>query len=298
MSRDGPGLLVRDLQRGDEALSTMADAVRAADPDILVLTKIDYDAGGLAMRAFADLLSPAEYPFLAPLRPNEGIPTGWDLDGDGKDSGPGDAQGYGRFPGQGGLGVISRWPIDVSRLRSFSEVLWKDLPGTHMRESDPGYHVQRLSSGGHWVVPVVVAQDAQPLWLLIGHSAPPIFDGPEDRNGRRNLDELHLWTEILNGTYGPVLGSRVIFTANTNLDPDRGDGYRTAMSDFIETHDFQDPLPDEPTAMWKKPGPMRVSYVLPSQGSAVMDARVWPLLDGMTHRLITVDIALPDAPVP
>ena len=37
------------------------------------------------------------------------------------------------------------------------------------------------------------------LHLLAHHPTPPVFDGPEDRNGRRNHDEAALWTAWLDG---------------------------------------------------------------------------------------------------
>src|SRR3546814_15576309 len=44
--------------------------------------------------------------FTAP--PNTGVPSGHDLDGDGRTMGPRDALGYGRFPGQYGMAILSR----------------------------------------------------------------------------------------------------------------------------------------------------------------------------------------------
>ena len=300
LSRDGPGLLLRDLQKGVPELVAMADLVRIAAPDILVLTKMDFDASGLAARAFADTISPDAYPFLMSLRSNEGVPTGVDLDGDRRGHEPEDAQGYGWFPGQGALAVLSRVPIRQGAAVSYNDILWKELPGTHMDPSDPGYDVQRLSSGGHWSVPLDLgfAEEGQSatLWVLVGHSGPPVFDGPEDRNGRRNLDELQLWSQILDGRHGPAPGAHMVFMANTNLDPNAGEGYRDAMLDFLDSGRFQDPFPDLPTAYWETLEPMRVSYLLPSTTLELLDVKRWPRGEGMTHHLLTIDIAVP-APV-
>jgi hypothetical protein len=226
-----------------------------------------------------------------PLRSTTGVPTGVDLNGDGKTGGPADAQSYGRFPGEGGMAVLSRVPVDRDAVLSFGDLLWRDLPGTHMTAEDAGTDLQLLSSGGHWVVPVSV--NGLVLSLLIGHSMTPVFDGPEDRNGRRNLDELRLWQQIIEDLDGPFA-----FAVNTNLDPDRGDGYRDAMAGFLETSGVQDPVPGIETAHWEKPGPMRVSYLLPSADLRVMASRVWPVLPGFSHSLITLDIVLPNTPQP
>lgn len=290
LSRDGPGLLLRDLVKGDAVAEAMAGALRAADADIVVLTKIDFDAAGQALGAFADLVG--GYGYRVPLWSNAGIPTGVDLDGDGRSGDPEDAQSYGRFPGEGGLAVLSRRPVIRDGVQSFNDLLWRDLPDAHVLPADRGLEVQRLSSGGHWVVPIAPGGDHS-LTLLIGHSNTPVFDGPEDRNGRRNLDELRLWSQILSGIAGPV-----VFAANTNLDPERGEGYRGAMAEFLLNSGLQDPVPGVPTAHWDRPGPMRVSYLLPSVGLEVVDAKVWPVLPELRHSLITLDIRWPPSAQP
>ena len=124
------------------------------------------------------------------------------------------------------------------------------------------------------------------------------LDHPESRLSRRNLDELRLWELILNGHYGPIAPSPFVFMANTNLDPERGEGYRDAMADFLARRDLVDPLPGQITANWERPGPMRVSYLLPSADLPIRAARVWPGLPDQPHRLITVDITLPDIALP
>lgn len=290
LSRAGPGLLLRDLQKGDAFARTMAAAIRDTAPDILVLTEIDFDAEGRALSVFAEMTG--GYPYQMPLRPNTGVPTGMDLNGDGTTNGAEDGQAFGRFPGQGGSAVLSRFPIETDAATSFGDMLWADLPGTHMTGADAGRDAQRLSSGGHWVVPVSLPKGGV-VSLLVGHSTPPVFDGPDDRNGRRNLDELRLWRQISGTMAGPM-----IFAANTNLDPDRGDGYREAMAAFLAEAGFADPVPGQPTAHWERPFPMRVSYLLPSSDLGVIAAQVWPVLPDHRHSLITIDIRLPDPALP
>lgn len=296
LSREGPGLLYRDIQRADPAVLAMARHLAEVDADILVLTQFDYDATGAALGAFSRLIDRG-YDHILPLRSNAGIPTGRDLDGDGRLNEPEDAQAYGRFPGQEALAVLSRHPILAGEARSFNDLLWQDAPGSHATPSDTGIEVQRLSSGGHWIVPVEVGAGdgaVQRIDLLVGHAGPPVFDGPEDRNGRRNLDELRLWDRVLDTDVGPLF----VFMANTNLDPDRGEGYRDAMAGFLARPDLTDPLPGRITAGWDRPGPMRVSYLLPSRNLALRDAQVWPGLPDQPHHLISVDITVPAAGPP
>ena len=56
--------------------------------------------------------------------------------------------------------------------------------------------VFRLSSKSHWDVPVRLP-DGRILHLLASHPTPPVFDGSEDRNGRRNHDEIRFWADYV-----------------------------------------------------------------------------------------------------
>ena len=33
--------------------------------------------------------------------------------------------------------------------------------------------------------------------FLVSHPTPPVFDGPEDRNGTRNFDEIRFWADYV-----------------------------------------------------------------------------------------------------
>ncbi|MFN7599368.1 MAG: endonuclease/exonuclease/phosphatase family protein, partial [Cereibacter sp.] len=127
LSRDGPGLLLRDILRSDPQVEAAARVIAFADPDVLVLLGIDYDHGLVALGAFADRVAAAGsvYPHRFALRPNTGYATGLDMDGDGRLGGPRDAQGYGRFAGQGGMAVLSRLSIDPAGVRDLSGLLWR-----------------------------------------------------------------------------------------------------------------------------------------------------------------------------
>lgn len=142
LSRKGPGLLLRDLLRGK--LGHVVGEIARADPDLLLLTDIDHDHDGVALAQLADMLAEAGavYPHRITARPNSGMPTGLDLDGDRRLGGAGDAQGYGDFSGQGGMAVLSRLPVTLER--DFSGLLWADLPGNLRIPQDPAADVQRL----------------------------------------------------------------------------------------------------------------------------------------------------------
>ncbi|MEC3860735.1 endonuclease/exonuclease/phosphatase family protein [Mesobacterium sp. TK19101] len=287
-------MLLRDLLNRDDSLSASVQTIVMRHPDVLVLTDIDFDHDRAALRALAAWLAEAGHPLphVFALRPNTGLPTGIDLDGDGRDDGPRDAQGYGRFSGQGGMAVLSRWPIDEDRVTDLSTLLWDALPGSAMPADDPGRAVQRLSSTGHWIVPI---QSDPPIAVLAFHATPPVFDGPEDRNGRRNADEARLWSLVLDGAFGPP-PDRIVIAGNANLDPDRGEGRKGPLRALLTDPRLQDPVPQGPhgaiTANWQKaPGPLRVSYVLPWAGCRVTGAGVdWPPNGSAVHGLAWVDL--------
>lgn len=310
LSRDGPGLLLRDLLKGDDPqIAATAAVITKIAPDVLVLTDFDYDLDGQAMAAFADLFGDA-YPHRHAWRPNTGLSTGLDMDQNGRTGEPRDGQGYGRFAGDGGMAILSRYPFGPGV--DLSATLWQDLPGAGLPVADGAPFlpaevraVQRLSSSGHWIVPVQPLQDT-PFPVMAFAATPPVFDGPEDRNGLRNRDELRLWEVVLDGGFGLPPDSFVI-AGNANLDPVDGDGFSDAMARFLSDPRLQDPLPGLDTADWPEDGPgnLRVSYVLPSSDWRVVDAGVfWPALgtedaallgsDGLAagpHHLVWVDIS-------
>lgn len=290
-------MLLRDLRRGDDPqIASIRQIITLIAPDILLLTDFDFDHDSLALSEFANGLAPA-YPYLFALKPNAGLQTGLDLDGNGRLGEARDAYGYGRFAGDGGMAILSRFPILETQVTDLSATLWKDLPGATLPEvggvpfpSREAHDSLRISSTGHWIVPVSLP-DGPPLALLAFSATPPVFDGPEDVNGLRNRDELRLWQTVLDGGFGPAPDSFVI-AGNANLDPQAGAGYVEAMAAFLRHPLFQDPLPGQETADWPGDGPgsLRVSYVLPSRDWMVTDAGVfWPAPDDPDRRLIGGD---------
>ena len=52
LARDGPGLLLRDILKGEDAqIGAVVRVLRHVDADILVLADVDYDLGGHALGA-------------------------------------------------------------------------------------------------------------------------------------------------------------------------------------------------------------------------------------------------------
>lgn len=329
LQRDGPGLFLRDIERGhDPQLAAVADVIARVSPHILALQGIDWDHDGTALAAFAKTLSAAgaDYPHRFSMRPNTGMTTGFDLNGDGRLGEPEDAQGFGAFSGQGGLAVLSRYPILADQVQDFSDVLWRDLPGALLPTYQDGspfpsaevQAVQRLSTTAHWALPISLP-DGRVLTLLSFHATPPVFDGQEDRNGRRNHDEIRFWQLYLDGIFGAAPTDRFVIAGDANLDPFDSDGRRDAIGALLTDPRLQDPAPasrgaatapdqghDGPngtdTVDWDGPGRLRVDYVLPSADWTVAGSGVfWPApgedgheaaLSASRHRLVWVDIVL------
>ena len=289
------------------------DLIAEIRPDILLLLRFDYDLEGRALAAFAAELDAAGHPMPHSFarRPNSGWATALDLDGDGRFGTPDDAQGFGRFAGEGGMAILSRLPIDEEAAQDHSSFLWRDLPGALIPQVDGApfpsaqvFAVQRLSSTGHWQVPVVTGTGTR-LTLLAWHAGPPVFGGPHARNRNRNHDETAFWLHLLNDDL-PMAppAPPFVLMGNANLDPASGDGLHRAMRDLLAHPGLQDPRPvgrrpgataaGAETAYWPRgPGALRVSYILPSAAMEVRDAGlIWPSAEA-THALVWVDVVRP-----
>ncbi|SMO35055.1 Endonuclease/Exonuclease/phosphatase family protein [Thalassovita litoralis] len=304
LSRDGPGLLLRDIRRGDSQALAVAQVIAAAHPDILLLQNIDYDRRLATAKALSALIADAGhvFPHMLAFAPNAGLPTGYDLNADGRRWGPADAQGFGRFAGQGGMLLLSRYPFEETE--DYSPLLWRDMAWT-----DPAAITQawgdvaglRLAAVGAWRVRVRTG--AGPLTVLAFHAAPPVFDGPEDRNGLRNQDQLLFWAHKIAQMAGPL-----VLLGDANNDPAKGDGRKAAIRALLTHPRLTDPLPDRPTVDWQDLGLgwMRVDYALPSRDLAVTGAGVadTPRAEQASrHRLVWVDLMLganaqPPPPMP
>ncbi|WP_045388767.1 endonuclease/exonuclease/phosphatase family protein [Falsirhodobacter sp. alg1] len=284
LSRKGPGLMLRDIIGRDAQVLAAAAMVDATDADVILLTDVDYDLQGAGLNAFNQTLA-VPYPHSLALRPNTGMATGLDMDGDGRSGGAGDAQGFGFFSGDGGMALLSRFPLGAPR--DFSAMLWVDLPSA-MLPADmtaEARAVQRLSTTGHWDVPVMLPSGAV-VRLLAFHATPPVFDGPEDRNGRRNHDESVFWIDLIEGRL-PFASPEAPFVilGDANADPVDGDGLPDGIARLLAHPMLQDPQPRgavrDPfrrgdaslhTAVYDRTGGLRLEYVLPSAGIPVMTA--------------------------
>ena len=304
---------------GHSQVRKAAEILRRAQPDVVLINEIDYSTEPNCARRFAqrylvnarDGLAPLELPHMVYLPVNTGVPSGLDLNNNGVTTDPEDAFGFGRYPGEFGMALFSRYPIDTNRLRTFQRFLWKDMPGHVMpdgRDGRPAYYSPevlaqfRLSSKSHWDVPVQV--DGRTIHLLASHPTPTVFDGPEDRNGRRNFDEIRLWADYITGGEraeyivddqgrrgGLAAGASFVVLGDLNADPvrDVAPHGRTAISQLLDHPRVRDPKPigegEWPPAANRSPYPGdkraqttsfgRVDYVLPSRDLEITGSGVW-----------------------
>ena len=253
LNRNNNNTLYEELLAGNATnqAAIIAQIIQRNNPDILLINEFDYDPRNLALfqqnflsKSFSGT-TPVTYPYSYIAPSNTGIPTGFDLNNNNFTGGGDDAFGFGAFPGQFGMAVYSKFPIATASIRTFQKFLWNDMPNNLIPQ--PFYSPQevailRLSSKSHWDIPINV--NGAIIHFLVSHPTPPVFDGPEDRNGRRNYDEIRFWADYIKGLNymyddnnvpgGLPLGSSFIIAGDQNSDPNDGDSIKGAAQLLLE----------------------------------------------------------------
>jgi len=336
--------------------AAVAEIIQRVRPEVLLINEFDYvdgpRSGNAITAAFqANYLSVGQngarpihyrYVFVAPS--NTGIHSGFDLNNNGvTDNTPGDqaygddALGFGEFPGKFGMAVFSQHPIRYNQVRTFQNFKWKDMPGALLPDiattpapadwySAEELAILPLSSKSHWDIPIKIGN--RTIHFLASHPTPPVFDGPEDRNGRRNFDEIRLWADYIKGGRtaryiyddagkrgGLKEGAAFVIAGDQNSDPLDGDSIPGAIQQLLNsrrvnatnTPDSQgaveaaalqgganrnhksDPRFDTADFFDPAPGNLRADYVLPSRGLRIADSAVfWPVQADPLFRLTGV----------
>jgi endonuclease/exonuclease/phosphatase family metal-dependent hydrolase len=316
------------LASNHQQIKNIAEIIQRINPDIILLNEFDrQDDNHQALKLFLQQYlakgqngqSSVDFPYFYQGPVNTGVATKYDLNNDTKAGTlPNDAYGYGHFPGHFGMALLSKYPIDQDKIRTFQLFKWQDMPNALVpidpETNKPWYNEQawnsfRLSSKSHWDIPVTI--NNKQIHILASHPTPPVFDGPEDRNGKRNFDELRFWIDYLtpsaasyiyddNKQYGG-LGKDKAFVLLGDLNADAIDGNAIKSGIYRLTHHprVTDPKPsskggkihskDNPngenhTAFWR----MRADYVLPSAAhlNVVNSGVYWPETDDVNFRLI------------
>ena len=346
LNRGSAGQALADLSApGNPQADAVAEIIQRIRPDVLLINEFDFEPGNALAEAFQENYlsvahngaAPIEYPHVFVAPSNTGIPSGFDLNNNGVVAGPDDAFGFGFFPGQFGMAVYSMYPIEEDAIRTFQLFLWKDMPGALLPD-DPAtpapadwysaaeLDVFRLSSKSHWDVPIDI--DGRTVHFLVSHPTPPVFDGPEDRNGTRNSDEIRFWADYVTpgpasayiyddagGTGGLKPGELFVIAGDQNSDPLDGDSIPGSIQQLtehprvntkltpssdgaVEASLLQgganlahrsDPRFDTADFSDTAPGNLRADYVLPSKPLRIVDGGVfWPVQADPLFRLTGV----------
>jgi 3-phytase/alkaline phosphatase D len=93
-------------------------------------------------------------------------------------------------------------------------------------------------------VPIEI--EGRTVHFLVSHPTPPVFDGPEDRNGTRNHDEIRFWADYVHpgrssyiydddgGVGGLPGGARFVIAGDQNSDPFDGDSIPGAIQQLLD----------------------------------------------------------------
>lgn len=343
LNRPTAGALINDLATPDNSQAqAVAEIIQRTRPDVLLLKEVDYDSERQAVQHFQvnylavsqNTAEPIVYPYIYVPPTNTGIASGQDLDNSGRievEPGSraygGDAFGFGEFEGQYGFVILSKYPILTEQIRTFQTFLWADMPEALLPDnldtskpmdwfSEEELSVVRLSSKNHVDVPIDI--NGEIIHVLASHPTPPVFDGAEDRNGRRNFDEIRLWADYITPRRAEYLyddtgkvggldpGKQFVIMGDLNADPLDGEGRRGAIaqllghplvntslipaSDGATIDGANDPHAGpaaQDTGNFGRLGNYRLDYVLPSRNLTMLNATVfWPTPDDPLYRLV------------
>lgn len=282
-------------QQGDEQAEAAARVVQEVQPDILVVNELTNNLQEGEHTDTANIDAFVENYLSVPQRDGlDGIhyehtlqPTSntgvlpeedYDFNKDG-DAGalPGDAFGFGEFPGHYAFAIASKYPIAESEIRSFQTFKWADMPdnripvaGEEGVVTDPAedetaiylteaeLDVYRLSSKTHVDVPFRVKGGT--VHGLFAHPTPPGFDGVNNFNGKWNHDEVRFFADYVageeyiyddDGNHGGLDDdASFVLMGDMNAGPGRNRDERPlqpAQKFFVDNDDFNtDRLPTSP----------------------------------------------------
>jgi len=341
-------VLAGDTSERSQMVRDAATMIAVVNPDVLFVQELEYDGFehhvGPVPPTSADNLGKVISQIQSELgregvkystfqKPsNTGTPSGFDLDKSrevnlmpGNAGYARDSFGFGMFRGQYGMAVLVRDPVffNTATARTFQTFRWADMPGALFPMGDgtkvplhqPWFtpeevEVYRLSSKSHWDVPVVFP-DGTEIRVWASHPTPPIFDGPEDLNGKRSNDEVRFWAEYLSGvpwiyddegkrgganiSGAAVNETKAIIMGDLNNDPLQGDNHNDPIGHWLFNH----PLLQAYTPKSKTPGEcspraevthlggcLRLDYLVPTTALKVVQGGV---LQGMADLPCDVD---------
>ncbi|MEB3358228.1 MAG: phytase [Synechococcales bacterium] len=183
-------------------------------------------------------------------------------------------------------------------------------------------------------MPILV--NGETIHVLASHPTPPVFDGPEDFNGRRNHDEIRFWSDYVTPGEGGYIyddagetgglepGAKFVIMGDQNADPFDGDSTDDAILQLldnplvnvsltpssegaVDAAEIQggandahlgNPALDTADFADGTPGNLRADYVLPSFNLEITEAGVfWPEQDDPLFPIVgNFDPAIPGFP--
>ncbi len=332
------------LKSDNQQIKNIAEIIQRVNPDIILLNEFDgNDESHQSLKLFITQYlaksqnghAAIDYPYFYQGPVNTGVASNYDLNNDNKIGQlPNDAFGYGLYSGHFAMALLSKYPIVEKDIRTFQMFKWRDMPNALQpitpATNTPWYNEQawnnfRLSSKSHWDIPVSI--NGKELHVLASHPTPPVFDGPEDRNGKRNFDEIRFWIDYLtpsaasyiyddNKKYGGLAEDKAfVILGDLNADSVDGNAIKSGINRLINHPRVNDPKPtseggklhrpENPnakyhTAYWG----MRADYVLPEKSQLnILDSGIfWPTKEtkefslikdraaSSDHRMVWVDI--------
>jgi len=320
--------LNKALSSDHQQIKNIAEIIQRTNPDIILLNEFDREDDSsknldLFLTKYLNVsqngYAPVQFPYYYHGPVNTGVAINADLNNNGISGElPSDTHGFGHFSGHFGMILLSKYPIDNERIRTFQKFKWKDMPGALApvvpETKQPYYNEKawqslRLSSKSHWDIPIKVGSKV--IHVLASHPTPPVFDGPEDRNGKRNHDEIRFWLDYItpksadyiyddNKDKGGLADNSIfVILGDQNASAVEGDAINNSIASLLSSEKIQDPMPTSiggknhssdnnyapyHTAYWR----MRADYVLPSSaGWHIKNSGVfWPVESEESFRLV------------
>ena len=313
--------LTQALKQNNQQIKNIAEIIQRVNPDIILLNEFDrvnnqhqnirYFIKNYLAKAQNDQTA-INYPYFYQGPVNTGVKVN-NINNDKSIT-----HGFGYFEGHFGMVLLSKYPINYNTIKTFQFFKWRDMPNAlkpispetnQPWYSDSVWNELRLSSKSHWDIPINI--NGKEIHILASHPTPPVFDGPENRNGNRNHDEIRFWRDYIDNTQANYIyddggkkgglspNKPFIILGDQNASSVEGDAINSGIKSLLTNNKLQDSMPTSiggelyrtdnnnakyHTAYWG----MRADYVLPSAlDFTIKNSGVfWPQKKDETYRLI------------
>ena len=155
------------------------------------------------------------------------------------------------------MAVYSMYPIDYERRPHLPDVPLEGHAGGAPARRPDHCRAGRLVLAGRAATSSACPRRAtgtcrsrsasKTVHFLVSHPTPPVFDGPEDRNGTRNYDEIRLWADYITPATRPATSTTTrvraagssqatlfVIAGDQNSDPLDGDSIPGSIQQLLE----------------------------------------------------------------